>query len=183
MAWRALQVHQDRILLQVKCQQDGISNSQTLLAEVSTCLIWLQAAKGDQLRLVFCNLHDGVGVLLAQFIPKQTVNTFRWRQRALTVVCGTKRALQVHQDRILLQVKHQQDGVSNSQTLLTEVSTCLVWLQAAEGDQVRLVLCDLHDEVGAHLGQLVLEQTAHTSRWRQRALTVCGIVWDVLRWE
>eukprot|EP00966_Prymnesium_polylepis_P307211 7099006-Prymnesium_polylepis.1 len=74
-------------------------------------------------------------------------------------------------DGVWHKVKRQQDGISHCQTLPAEVSTCLVWLQAAEGDQLRLVLRDVHDGVGTLLARAILEQTVHTSEWRQGALT------------
>ena len=89
-----------------------------------------------------------------------------------------RHALQLHQDGVLLQVEGQQDGVSDLQAVAGEVGLGLVWLQTAQGGELRLASRGFHDEVRALLAKVVPEQTTSketkesTATKRQRVLTV-----------
>ena len=87
----ALQLYQDGVLLQVKGQQDGVSDLQAIVGEVGLGLVWLQTAQGGELRLARRSFHDAVRALLAKVVPEQTTSketkesTATKRQRVLTV--------------------------------------------------------------------------------------------------
>ena len=87
----ALQLHQDGVLLQVKGQQDGVSDIQAVAGEVGLGLVWLQTAQGGKLRLARRSFHDAGRALLAKVVPEQTTSketkasTATTRQRVTAV--------------------------------------------------------------------------------------------------
>ena len=77
-----------------------------------------------------------------------------------SVLFESHNVLQLHQDGVLLQIKSQQDSIADPQTISGEVGLGLVWLQAAQGGELRHAYRNFHDRVCALLTKIIPEQTA-----------------------
>ena len=67
----ALERDKHGVPLQVKGEEDGVSNVQVVAAEARLCLVGLEAAESGDVRLFLGGAHDGIGALLAEFVAEQ----------------------------------------------------------------------------------------------------------------
>ena len=76
----ALKLDKGRVLLEVECQEDGISDVELQFAEIRLSLVRFEATECCDVWLVLDSIDEGVGSLLTQVVAEYTVNRGGCRQ-------------------------------------------------------------------------------------------------------
>ena len=75
-----LKLDKGRALLEVECQEDGISDGEALTAEICLSLVGLEATERCDVWLVLHSINDGVASLLTERVAEYTVDRGECRQ-------------------------------------------------------------------------------------------------------